>query len=172
MVIDPEKVAFDPGATDIVWSGLNDRVIVERALQGVRRALIVLGNHSEQSKPERQFPSLAVDACVSYPVKVSPIEAAPAATATLPKNHYDTEQRAGSLGIDWTFLRPNYCMQSMLMHAGSIARTNIFALPLGTAKTAMINALDTGKLAARIGAPCRLCGAKPGGVTRSPRAIN
>ena len=144
-------MAFDPGAAEIAWSGLNDPVIVERALQGVSRALIVIGNHPDQSKPERQFASLAVDAGVSHPVKVSSMEAAPDATATLPKNHHGTEQRVCSLGIDWAFLRPNYCMQSMLMHAGSIAQTNIFALPLGTAKTAMINALDMGELAARIG---------------------
>jgi len=62
------------------------------------------------------------------------MEAAPDATATLPKNHCDTEQHIASLGGDWTFLRPNYFKQNMLMYAGSIARTNYFALPLGTAK--------------------------------------
>lgn len=76
------------------------------------------------------------------------MEAAPDATATLPKHHYDTEQHIASLGIDWTFLRPNYYMQNMLMYAGSIARTNSFALPLGTAKTAMIDARDVGEVAA------------------------
>ena len=39
-------------------------------------------------------------------------------------------------------------MQNMLMYAGSIARTNSFALPLGTAKTAMIDARDVGEVAA------------------------
>ena len=78
------------------------------------------------------------------------MEAAPDATATLPKNHYDTEQHIASLGVDWTFLRPNYFMQNMLMYAGSIARTNSFALPLGTAKTAMIDSRDVGEVAARM----------------------
>ena len=36
----------------------------------------------------------------------------------------------------------------MLMYAGSIATTNSFALPLGTAKTAMIDARDVGEVAA------------------------
>jgi len=36
----------------------------------------------------------------------------------------------------------------MLMYAGFIARTNSFVLPLGTAKTAMIDARDVGEVAA------------------------
>ena len=76
------------------------------------------------------------------------MEAAPEATAALPKNHYDTEQHIIGLGVDWTFLRPNYYMQNMLMYAASISRTGSFALPLGGAKTAMIDARDVGEVAA------------------------
>ena len=148
LVRDPDKVAFDPDASEIVQGDLNDPAIVEQALQGVSRALIVMGNHPDQAKLERQFASLAADGGVSHLVKVSSMEAAPDATATLPKNHYDTEQHIASLGVDWTFLRPNYYMQNMLMYAGSIARTNSFALPLGTAKTAMIDSRDVGEVAA------------------------
>ena len=148
LVRDPDKVAFDPDAAEIVQGDLNDPGVVEQALQGVSRALIVMGNHPDQAKLERQFASLAADAGVSHLVKVSSMEAAPDATATLPKNHYDTEQHIASLGVDWTFLRPNYFMQNMLMYAGSIARTNYFALPLGTAKTAMIDSRDVGEVAA------------------------
>jgi uncharacterized protein YbjT (DUF2867 family) len=148
LVRDPDKLAFDPDAAEIVQGDLSDPAIVEQALQGVSRSLIVMGNHPEQSKLERQFASLAADAGVSHLVKVSSMEAAPDATATLPKNHYDTEQHIAALGVDWTFLRPNYYMQNMLMYAGAIARTNSFALPLGTAKTAMIDARDVGEVAA------------------------
>ena len=148
LVRDPDKAAFDPDAAEIVQGDLNDPGVVEQALQGVSRALIVMGNHPDQAKLERQFASRAADAGVSHLVKVSSMEAAPDATATLPKNHYDTEQHIASLGVDWTFLRPNYYMQNMLMYAGSIARTNSFALPLGTAKTAMIDSRDVGEVAA------------------------
>ena len=148
LVRDPDKVAFDPDAAEIVQGDLNDPAIVEQALQGVSRALIVMGNHPDQSQLERQFASLAADAGVSHLVKVSSMEAAPDATATLPKNHYDTEQHIASLGIDWTFLRPPYSLQNMLMYAGAIARPNSFALPLGTAKTAMIDSRDVGEVAA------------------------
>ena len=148
LIRDLDKLHFDRDAAEIVQGDLNDAASVEQALEGVSRALIVMGNHPDQSTLERQFATLAADAGVSHLVKVSSMEAAPDATATLPKNHFDTEQHIASLGIDWTFLRPNYYMQNMLMYAGSIARTNSFALPLGTAKTAMIDARDVGEVAA------------------------
>ena len=59
LVRDPGKVAFDPDAAEIVQGDLNDPAIVKQALQGVSRALIVMGNHPDQAKLERQFASLA-----------------------------------------------------------------------------------------------------------------
>jgi uncharacterized protein YbjT (DUF2867 family) len=99
LVRDPDKEAFDSDRVEVAQGDLNDPAIVEQALQGISRALIVMGNHPDQSKLERQFASLAPDAGVSHLVKVSSMEAAPDATATLPKNDYDTEQHiaAGSL---------------------------------------------------------------------------
>ena len=38
----------------------------------------------------------------------------------------------------------------MVMYAGSIARTNSFALPFGISKTAMIDARDVGEVAAMV----------------------
>ena len=147
LVRDPEKVSFDCATVDIVKGDLSDTASVERALQGVTRALIVMGNHPDQARLERQFASSAVAAEVSHLVKVSSMEASPNATAVLPKNHFETERYIQNLGIEWTFLRPNYFMQNMLMYAASICRWPSFALPLGSAKTAMVDARDVGEVA-------------------------
>ena len=148
LVRDPGKLGVDGEMMEVVEGDLGDPRAVEQALGGISRALIVMGNHPDQSRLERQFATFAGNAGVSALVKVSSMEAAPDATAILPKNHYGTEQHIASLGIGWTFLRPNYYMQNMLMYSGSIARTNSFALPLGDAKTAMIDARDVGEVAA------------------------
>lgn len=148
LVRDPGKLGIDGEVIEVVQGDLGDPEAVEQALAGISRALIVMGNHPDQSRLERQFATLAGNAGVSHLVKVSSMEAAPDATAILPKNHYGTEQHIASLGMDWTVLRPNYYMQNMLMYSGSIARTNSFALPLGDAKTAMIDARDVGEVAA------------------------
>ena len=148
LVRDPGKLGVDVEMMEVFEGDLGDPRAVEQALEGISRALIVMGNHPDQSRLERQFATLAGNAGVSHLVKVSSMEAAPDATAILPKNHYGTEQHIASLGIGWTFLRPNYYMQNMLMYSGSIARTSSFALPLGDAKTAMIDARDVGEVAA------------------------
>ena len=150
LVRDPEKVSFDCATVDIVKGDLSDTASVERALRGVTRALIVMGNHPDQARLERQFASSAVAAEVSYLVKVSSMEASPNATAVLPKNHFETEIYIQNLGMEWTFLRPNYFMQNMLMYAASISRRASFALPLGSAKTAMVDARDVGEVAANV----------------------
>ena len=100
LVRDLEKLAFGPDAAEIVQGDLNDPAVVEQALQGVSRALIMMGNYPDQLKLELQFASLAADADVSHLVRVSSKEAAPGATATLPKNHSETEQHIASLGLD------------------------------------------------------------------------
>jgi uncharacterized protein YbjT (DUF2867 family) len=150
LVRDPDKVAFDCATVDVVQGDLSDAASVEGALSGVTRALIVMGNHPDQARLERQFASSAVAAGVSHLVKISSMEASPAATAVLPKNHFETEQHIQDLGVDWTFLRPNYFMQNMLMYAASISRGASFALPLGIAKTAMVDARDVGEVAANV----------------------
>ena len=100
MVRDPEKLASGPGAADIAQGDLNDPAVVEQALQGVSRALIVMVNHPDQLKLELQFARLAADADASHLVKVSSKETAPTVTAAFPNNRYDTEQHIASLGVD------------------------------------------------------------------------
>ncbi len=104
---------------------------VARAVKGVTRALIVMGNHPDQAMLEQRFATVAAEAGVAHLVKVSSMEAAPDATAALPKNHFETEQHIAGLNLNWTFLRPNYYMQNMLMYAASVSRISSFALPLG-----------------------------------------
>ncbi len=55
LVRDPDKVAFDPDAAEIVQGDLNYPAIVEQALRGFSRGLIAMGNHPDQAKLERQF---------------------------------------------------------------------------------------------------------------------
>ena len=93
-------MAFDADVAEIVVGDLSDPAIVEQALDGISRALIVMGNHPDHAKLERQSASLAVNADVSHLVKVSSMAAAPDAATTLPNNHYDTEQHIASPGMD------------------------------------------------------------------------
>ena len=150
LVRSPEKLAVSGPNVQVVRGDLADAAAVEEAVAGATRALIVMGNHPDQAMLERQFADQAVSAGVRHLVKVSSMEASPEATAVLPKNHFETEQHIQRLGVEWTFLRPNYYMQNMLMYAASISRASSCALPLGSAKTAMVDARDVGEVAAAV----------------------
>ena len=149
-VRDADKFAHTGDGVEMVVGDFTDPESVARAVKGVTRVLIVMGNHPDQAMLEQRFATVAADAGVAHLVKVSSMEAAPDATAALPKNHFETEQHIAELELGWTFLRPNYYMQNMLMYAASVSRASSFALPLGRANTAMIDARDVGRVAARV----------------------
>ena len=109
-----------------------------------------MGNNPSQPAIEKQFATLAAHTGVEHLIKISSMEAADDATATLPKNHYASEQFIRSLDLNWTFLRPNYYMQNMLMYAASISKAGEFALPLGNAKSALVDTRDVGAVVAAV----------------------
>ncbi len=150
LVRDPDKFTLADSSIQVVAGDLGDGVAVAEAVKGVDRALIVMGNHPDQARLERRFADFAARAGVSHLVKISSMEASAEATAELPKNHYETEQHIVAQGLNWTFLRPNYYMQNMLMYAASISRAGQFALPLASAKTAMVDARDVGAVSAAV----------------------
>ena len=150
LVREPNKLSQSDPRMDVITGDLSDPQSVKRALAGVDRALVVMGNHPDQGGLEQQFTTLAAEAGVTHLVKVSSMEAGEDASAVLPRTHYETEQHIVASGLNWTFLRPNFYMQNMLMYAEAIKHGGTFALPLGTALTAMIDTNDVGEVAAAV----------------------
>lgn len=107
LVRNPEKFAIVGPNVDVVKGDLKNENDVKKALSGVTKALLVMGNNPSQLLIEKQFASLAADAGVEHLIKISSMEAAEDATAVLPKNHFASEQHIRSLDLNWTFLRPN-----------------------------------------------------------------
>jgi uncharacterized protein YbjT (DUF2867 family) len=147
---DPDKYALkDSPGIEIMTGDFQDEASVRKAMTGVERALLVTGNGPDQASNERSFATIAADSGVDHLVKVSSLEASAEATTVLPTMHYASEQFIESRGLTWTFLRPNFFMQNLLLYAASIANAGLFALPLGDAKAAMIDARDVGEIAAK-----------------------
>lgn len=135
---------------EVIVGDLGNDDDIRRSLKGVTKALLVMGNNAEQGQIENNFSTLAASCGVKHLVKISSMEASAEVKAVLPAMHYQSEQFIANLGIDFTFLRPNYYMQNMFMAAAAIAKGTSFALPLGTTKTAMIDTRDLGEIAARV----------------------
>ena len=83
-VRDADKFAHTGDGVEMVVGDFTDPESVARAVKGVTRALIVMGNHPDQAMLEQRFATVAADAGVAHLVKVSSMEAAPDATAALP----------------------------------------------------------------------------------------
>ena len=151
LVRDAAKFGLPAGpGTQIVTGDMENAADVAAALKGATAALLLMSNNPKQAAIERQFASLAADAGVRHLVKISSQEAGPDARATLPRQHYESEQFIASLPLDWTFLRPNFYLQNMLMFAASISKAGVFALPLGKARCAMVDTRDVGAVAAAV----------------------
>ena len=151
LVRSTDKAAkFADAGAEIVGGDLENRDDVRRALEGVSRALLVTANSEKQATIEQAFAEEAANASVRHLVKISSMEASAAATAPIPRLHYESEQFIKSLGLDWTMLQPNFFMQNLLLYSASILNASRFALPLGQARTGIIDARDVGAVAATI----------------------
>ena len=150
-VRDAEKFALSDNANvDVVVGDMQNTDDIRRAVDGVDKALLVSANGEQQASMEMSFAREAAAAGVSHIIKISSMEAAPDAVATFPQLHFEIETFIKTLNIDWTMVRPNFFMQNMLLFAGCIKNANLFALPLGAAKTGMLDAADVGEYCAAL----------------------
>ena len=133
---------------DIAVANLQNVDAVRQALRGVTSALLVTPNRDGQVEIESSFVDAAAELGVQHLVKISSMEAAADAKSEIPKSHFRVEERIRASGMRWTFLRPNFYMQNLLMQTAQIRDAGRFTLPLGDAKTALIDARDVGHAAA------------------------
>ena len=89
IVRNPEKAAaLKDAGVDLVVGDATDRAVVDAALRGVERALMVMPNGEGQLGFEKQFIDAAKAAGVQQLVKMSSMEAVADARAPIPKVHW------------------------------------------------------------------------------------
>ena len=118
--------------------------------EDVEAVILVTGNHPQQKEQEINLARQAVIAGVARIIKISSLEVSPNTTAPFPKAHYEVEQEIARLPVQLQSLRPNFFMQNLWLFAAGIRHANTLSLPLGDAKTAMVNAAEVGVAAAEI----------------------
>src|SRR5690606_6190347 len=72
------------------------------------------------------------------------------AKSPIPQGHYQSEQYIEKLGIDWTFVKPNFFMQNFFGSAGTIKEQGKFFLPMADGRTVMADCRDIGAVAAEV----------------------
>lgn len=107
LVRDPSRAPRLPSAT-VAPAAYDQPDAVRRALHGVRTVLMVSAAETPDRVEQHQtFVDAALAAGVDHVVYTSFYGAAPAATFTLARDHWATEQHIGETGMSSTFLRDN-----------------------------------------------------------------
>jgi uncharacterized protein YbjT (DUF2867 family) len=145
-----KAAALKAAGVDLVIGDVADRAVLDRALKGVEKALMIMPNGQKQLELEQQFVDAAKAAGVKHVVKMSSMEAMPDATAPIPKIHYASEQYLAASGLAWTMLKPNFFMQNFLGSAGTIKEQGRFFMPMADGKTVMVDVRDIGAVAAHV----------------------
>jgi uncharacterized protein YbjT (DUF2867 family) len=108
LVRDPSRAPDLEQAAAAVCS-YGDADAARRALEGVRVLFMVSAAEAEDRLQQHfAFVDAAAGAGVEHVVYTSFYGAAPDATFTLARDHYATEERIRSSGMDYTFLRDNF----------------------------------------------------------------
>jgi uncharacterized protein YbjT (DUF2867 family) len=139
-----KAAALKAAGVELVIGDVTDRAVLEKAMAGVDKALMVCPNGEKQLDIEKQFVDVAKQAGVKHIVKMSSMEATPTAKVPIAKIHYASEQYLQQSGLDWTMIKPNFFMQNFLGSAGTIKEQGKFFLPMGQGKTVMIDTRDVG----------------------------
>jgi uncharacterized protein YbjT (DUF2867 family) len=107
------------GAVPLVFS-YADTELAGQALEGVKILFMVSAAEAEDRlEQHHSFIDAAAGAGVQHVVYTSFYGAAPDATFTLARDHYATEARIRTSGMDFTFLRDNFYLDFLPLLAGA-----------------------------------------------------
>jgi NAD(P)H dehydrogenase (quinone) len=135
-------------AASVVEASYADSEAVRRALAGLSTVLMVSASESATRVQEHKtFVDAAAAAGVSHLVYTSFYGAAPAATFTLARDHYATEEHIKASGMSWTFLRDNLYLDFFPMLAGD---DGVIRGPAGEGRVAAVAQDDIAEAAAAV----------------------
>nr|WP_246242071.1 SDR family oxidoreductase [Flexivirga aerilata] len=121
------------GEPDMAWRVLEpaDTGSAREALEGADKLALITSAGEDMFERERALVQAAADAGVSHVVKLSGLGAGPDAPIKLPQQHFKTEELIKSLGLVYTFVRPNLFMQTLLASAQTVRDSGTLYAPAG-----------------------------------------
>lgn len=127
---------------EVVVGDLSDHAAVQRAMDGIERALLLAANSPDQWEQERGFIEAAAAAGVGHVVKVSAIGADPGSKRVLKRFHGRAEDLLRDSAIAHTIVQGNFYMDNLLTQAPLVAKERMFALPMGRGRVGPIDVRD------------------------------
>lgn len=151
MVRNPAKAdALRNLDADLVFGDVADDAALDRALEGVERAFLVMPNGEDQLLLENRFTYRAQRAGVRHLVLLSSLESVPESANPIPRMHVDSEQFVRESGMDWTMIRPTFFMQTLLASATAIREQGRITMPAGNGTIAPTDLRDVGAVILRV----------------------
>lgn len=131
---------------EISIGDIADRAAVERAMEGVDKALLVMANEEQQLVWEKQFTDVAVAAGVDHLVYLSSVESVPESPNPIPQNHVAAEAYIRASGLTYTMVRPTFFMQMFTGMAPRIKETGKIVMPAGSGTIATTDLRDVAEI--------------------------
>lgn len=132
-----------PGA-EVVVGDIADGAVLDRALDGIERALLVMPNGEDQLLLEKRFTDHAARSGVAHLVNLSSLESVPASTNPITRMHVASEQHIRESGMAWTMIRPTFFTQAFLVSAAAIRDHGRISMPAGRGTIAPTDLRDVG----------------------------
>jgi len=146
---DPRRVAAAP-RVEVVGGDFGDPASLDRALTGVRSALLVTADPLTHAHDEN-FLAAARRAGVRQVVKLSALAVTDAGAADLVTRwQRRNEQLLRESGLLWTLLRPRAFMTNTLGWARSVREEGVVRAQNGSAVNATVDPRDLAEVAARV----------------------
>lgn len=137
-----------PDAQVFETAGYSDLEANVAALNGAKVAFMVSGAESEDRlRQHKQFVDASAQAGVEHLVYLSFQSAAPDATFTLARTHWETEEYIKASGMKFTFLRDSFYIDFLANLAGEDA---VIRGPAGEGHVAAVTRADAAEVATRV----------------------
>jgi uncharacterized protein YbjT (DUF2867 family) len=158
------------GDVDVVVADLADRPGVDRALAGVDRVFLAMGNHPGQVTAECTVVDAATAASVERLVKLSGPAPRPDSPLVIEQWHARIETHLAASGLPAVVLHPGSYMTNLLAFADPVATAGMLPAPTAGARVAFVDPRDVGSVAAALLVAERLPAARTLRVT-GPAAV-
>ncbi|MSQ86675.1 MAG: hypothetical protein EXR10_07520 [Alphaproteobacteria bacterium] len=135
---------------EIAVGDLSDLQFLKDAMRGIDRAFLLLPNTEQQGNMEARFTDTAKASGVRHLVKISSIEAHAGIGARVPEMHAASEAYVKASGLEWTMVKPNFFMQTLLAAANGVKARGELTMPVGGARISMVDCRDAGAVIAKV----------------------
>jgi uncharacterized protein YbjT (DUF2867 family) len=126
----------------LVAGDLSRPETVAAAMAGVDKLFLVTPFHLDQIAMKSAAIQAAKQAGVKHIVMSTGIGAGPDAGVEIGRWHGKNQEEVKATGVAYTFLKPTFFMQNMLMFAGAIREQGAFHMPLGDSRVSWVDVRD------------------------------